>query len=52
MDIPMTYAFLFSEWSPSLPLGLVLVPGFGVEVRHERESSLSRRECECGEMCV
>ena len=54
MDIPMTYASLISEWSPffSPPRFLCWILALADEARHERESSLSPRECESSDMCV
>ena len=50
---------LISEWSPffSPPRFLcwilaLAVVSYASMARHERESSLSPRECESGEMCV
>jgi hypothetical protein len=55
MNISMTYIPLITEWSPffSRPPGLLCwIPALADEARYERESSLSPRECESGEMCV
>ena len=45
---------LISEWSPffSPPRILCWISALADEARHERESSLSSRVCESGEMCV
>ena len=53
LDIPMLLCLtwlvrgVLSLLSPGL-----IGPALAVEARHERESSLPPRACECGEMCM